>query len=166
MRRAAADRTHGRGARTSSLACHARALPLRGPRAAAACLPGCRRASHAAAPPQDVVFPAFDEVKAEHVVPGMRALLSELQAEIDRLEGSVEPTWEGLVQPLERISDRHQRIWGIVSHLKARGRPGCFRGRAVPAQLFPPALQGDGACQLAWALGPPTRSCSWRANRG
>lgn len=66
----------------------------------------------------DVVFPAFDEVKAEHVVPGMRALLSELQAEIDRLEGSVEPTWEGLVQPLERISDRHQRIWGIVSHLK------------------------------------------------
>jgi oligopeptidase A len=60
----------------------------------------------------------YDKVKAEHVVPGVRQLLKELHAEIDRLEGDVQPTWDGLVAPLERLNDRHQRTWGIVSHLK------------------------------------------------
>jgi len=26
--------------------------------------------------------------------------------------------WENLLDPLERIADKHQRTWGIVSHLK------------------------------------------------
>ena len=71
-------------------------------------------------PAQEVSFPLFDQVKPEHVVPGVRQLLGELHAEVDKLEANVVPTWEGLVEPLERIGDRHQRIWGIVSHLKAR----------------------------------------------
>ncbi|KAG2436620.1 hypothetical protein HYH02_011555 [Chlamydomonas schloesseri] len=66
----------------------------------------------------DVSFPKFDQVKPEHVVPGVKHLLGQLHAEIDKLEAAVEPTWQGLVEPLERISDRHQRVWGIVSHLK------------------------------------------------
>ncbi|KAG2500627.1 hypothetical protein HYH03_001394 [Edaphochlamys debaryana] len=66
----------------------------------------------------DVSLPLFDAIKPEHVVPGVRQLLSELHAEIDKLEASVVPTWQGLVEPLERIGDRHQRVWGIVSHLK------------------------------------------------
>eukprot|EP00878_Enallax_costatus_P002366 GHUV01002542.1.p1 GENE.GHUV01002542.1~~GHUV01002542.1.p1 ORF type:complete len:832 (+),score=220.74 GHUV01002542.1:594-3089(+) len=66
----------------------------------------------------DVVFPLYDQVTAEHVVPGMRALLAQLHKEIDGLEASVEPTWHGLVEPLEKLTDRHQRTWGIVSHLK------------------------------------------------
>jgi oligopeptidase A len=37
---------------------------------------------------QDAVFPLYDQVKAEHVVPGMRALLKQLHAEIDALEAS------------------------------------------------------------------------------
>ncbi|GIL51270.1 hypothetical protein Vafri_7134 [Volvox africanus] len=66
----------------------------------------------------DVSFPKYDEIKPEHVVPGVRALLSELHAAIDKLETEVAPTWAGLVEPLERIGDRHQRVWGIVSHFK------------------------------------------------
>lgn len=66
----------------------------------------------------DAVFPLYDQVKAEHVVPGMRALLKQLHAEIDALEASVEPTWEGLVQPLEKLTDKHSRAWGVVTHLK------------------------------------------------
>jgi oligopeptidase A len=69
-------------------------------------------------PPQDVSLPKYDEVKPEHVVPGVRQLLSELHGAIDKLEAEVKPTWAGLVEPLERIGDRHQRVWGIVSHLK------------------------------------------------
>lgn len=66
------------------------------------------------------MFPLYDQVKAEHVVPGMRALLAQLHKEIDALEASVTPTWEGLVEPLEKLTDKHQRTWGIVSHLKVR----------------------------------------------
>lgn len=79
---------------------------------------------------QDVVFPLYDQVKAEHVVPGVKALLGQLHKEIDALEGSVTPTWEGLVEPLEKLTDRHQRTWGIVSHLKVR------RGFAVYCSCF------------------------------
>lgn len=68
---------------------------------------------------QDSAFPLYDQVKAEHVVPGITQLLADLNAEIDRLEQSVQPTFEGLVEPLERISDRLGRAWGTVSHLKA-----------------------------------------------
>lgn len=67
----------------------------------------------------DAPFPKFDLIKAEHVVPGIRQLLSELNTEIDALEKSVTPTWAGLVEPLERIGDRLGRAWGAVSHLKA-----------------------------------------------
>ena len=48
----------------------------------------------------------------------MRSLLAQLNAEIDELEKSVEPTWPGLVEPLERIIDRVSRSWGAVNHLK------------------------------------------------
>lgn len=65
-------------------------------------------------------MPLYDQVKAEHVVPGVKALLAGLHKDIDVLEANVTPTWEGLVEPLEAISDRHQRTWGIVMHLKVR----------------------------------------------
>ncbi len=72
---------------------------------------------------QDTSFPAYDRVKAEHVVPGMKAVLAEANAAIDKLEANVVPTWEGLVEPLERITDKHERTWSIVSHLKVRSDP-------------------------------------------
>lgn len=68
---------------------------------------------------QDSVTPAFDKIQAEHVVPGIRALLAELNDNLDSLEKTVQPTWEGLVEPLERLSDKIERTWGAVSHLKA-----------------------------------------------
>jgi len=59
------------------------------------------------------------QVKAEHVVPGIRSLLADLEGELSQLEASVTPTWSGLVEPLERISDLLGRTWGVVGHLKA-----------------------------------------------
>ncbi len=64
--------------------------------------------------------PAFDKIQADHVVPGIRALLAELNDNLDNLEKTVRPTWEGLVEPLERLSDKIERTWGAVSHLKVR----------------------------------------------
>lgn len=68
---------------------------------------------------QDSPFPNFDRVQAEHVVPGIKALLAQLGQEIDDLEQNVTASWQGLLNPLERISDRLSRAWGTISHLKA-----------------------------------------------
>ena len=68
---------------------------------------------------QDVPIPLFDKVKAEHVVPGMKALLEQLHQEITDLEASVQPTWAGLIEPLERIQDRHHRCeaWNKIDDI-------------------------------------------------
>ncbi|XP_058069504.1 probable cytosolic oligopeptidase A [Magnolia sinica] len=68
---------------------------------------------------QDFVFPPFDVVEPKHVRPGIRALLKNLESDLVELEKKVEPTWTGLVEPLEKIVDRLQVVWGIVNHLKS-----------------------------------------------
>jgi oligopeptidase A len=62
-------------------------------------------------------LPAFDRISADDVVPAMRWLLAALEEELAILEDSVEPTWAGLVGPIERLSDRLGFSWGIVGHL-------------------------------------------------
>jgi len=55
----------------------------------------------------------------------MRSLLSELGSDLDALEkslsapGAPPPTWEAVVVPYETITDRLDRVWGAVDHLKA-----------------------------------------------
>jgi oligopeptidase A len=63
--------------------------------------------------------PPFDAITAEHVVPGMRALLGELGAELERLEAAAAPTWDAVVEPITRITDRLSLAWGTVGHLMA-----------------------------------------------
>lgn len=67
---------------------------------------------------QNEFFPRWNEVKAEHVKPGILHIISELNNDLTELEANVKPTWEGLIEPLERIADRIARSWGTVSHLK------------------------------------------------
>ncbi|CAI0405368.1 unnamed protein product [Linum tenue] len=64
-------------------------------------------------------FPPFDSVEADHVRPGVRALLKQLEDDLDELERTVEPTWSKLVEPLEKIVDKLSVVWGMVNHLKA-----------------------------------------------
>lgn len=62
-------------------------------------------------------LPPFSEIKPEHVVPAVTELITELDAELIKLESNVQPTWSGLVEPLEKISERLYWTWGAVSHL-------------------------------------------------
>ena len=61
--------------------------------------------------------PRFADIVPEHVVPGIRALLGELGEALDALETAAAPTWDAVVEPLERIGDRLSRVWGTVGHL-------------------------------------------------
>ncbi len=65
----------------------------------------------------DSGFPLFDRVKPEHVVPAMRQVLKHANERIDRLEQSLEPTWAGLILPLEELNTAFEYSWGVVSHL-------------------------------------------------
>ncbi|HEY8516782.1 MAG TPA: M3 family metallopeptidase [Candidatus Binatia bacterium] len=62
-------------------------------------------------------LPRFDEIRPEHVVPGIRTLLEDLQRELAAIESNVAPTWERAVAPLERLNDRLSFAWGTVGHL-------------------------------------------------
>ena len=62
-------------------------------------------------------LPRYDKICPEHVEPGMRALLAELERDLDALESDAPASWGGLVEPLERIGERLSRSWGAVGHL-------------------------------------------------
>jgi oligopeptidase A len=62
-------------------------------------------------------LPPFDAITPAHVVPGITQLLSELDSELTKLEAEVIPTWQGLVEPLERLTERLSWSWGAVGHL-------------------------------------------------
>jgi oligopeptidase A len=62
-------------------------------------------------------LPPFSEIKPEHVVPAVSELITELDAELTKLENNVQPTWSSLVEPLEKITERLYWTWGTVSHL-------------------------------------------------
>lgn len=67
-------------------------------------------------------LPPFAEMRAEHVVPAVEALLSENRETIDRLAqqaAETPPTWESFAVPLEAVSDRLSQAWSPVSHLNS-----------------------------------------------
>ncbi|KAI6699459.1 hypothetical protein NL676_013783 [Syzygium grande] len=68
---------------------------------------------------QDFEFPPFDAVEAKHVHPGIHTLLKKLEIDLEELERMVEPSWPKLVEPLEKIVDRLEVVWGMINHLKA-----------------------------------------------
>ena len=63
------------------------------------------------------VLPRFDLIEARHVEPGIRDLLKDLTEALEAFESNLTPTWAGLIEPLERMSERLGYGWGIVGHL-------------------------------------------------
>ncbi|MFP5306788.1 MAG: M3 family metallopeptidase [Gammaproteobacteria bacterium] len=63
-------------------------------------------------------LPAFDRIRPEHAEPALDAVLAANGEALKTLLAQGEaPTWENLVEPLEELGDRVQRVWGPVSHL-------------------------------------------------
>lgn len=62
-------------------------------------------------------LPPFTDITPEQVEPAFNHLLSDLQQQLARLETKVEPTWSGLVEPLEKLTERLYWSWGILNHL-------------------------------------------------
>ena len=62
-------------------------------------------------------LPPFLEIKPEHVIPAITQLLEEANTGLTNLENTLQPTWLGLVEPLERLTERIGWGWGAIEHL-------------------------------------------------
>jgi oligopeptidase A len=62
-------------------------------------------------------LPPFGEIQPEQVVPAITEILARVNAELSQIEANIVPTWAGLVEPVDRLSERLFWSWGIVGHL-------------------------------------------------
>ncbi|WP_301585762.1 oligopeptidase A [Halomonas alkaliantarctica] len=65
-------------------------------------------------------LPPFADIRAEHVVPAVEALLNESREVIDRLAqqaATAPPRWDNFAAPLEAVNDRLSQAWSPISHL-------------------------------------------------
>ncbi|XP_057781894.1 organellar oligopeptidase A, chloroplastic/mitochondrial-like [Salvia miltiorrhiza] len=88
---------------------------------------------------QDFIFPPYDVIEPNHVCPAIQTLLIQLEKDLDELEKTVEPTWAGLVVPLEKMIDRLSVVWGIVNHLNSV--KDCPQLRAAIQQVQPKKVE-------------------------
>jgi oligopeptidase A len=65
-------------------------------------------------------LPRFTDFRVEDVTPAIESLLAENRAAIARVaQDPATPSWEAFAQPMEDVSDRLRRTWGLVGHLNA-----------------------------------------------
>ncbi|MDO8299075.1 M3 family metallopeptidase [Lacisediminimonas sp.] len=64
--------------------------------------------------------PRFDHIRPEHVTPAIALLLQDARDVIAGLESQTgTPAWESFVEPLEGVTEKLGRAWGVVGHLNA-----------------------------------------------
>jgi oligopeptidase A len=67
-----------------------------------------------------VGLPPFSKIQPSHVEPAIDQLVVEGRVLVQRLlEQHAEYTWDNLVQPLEEMRERLERVWSPVSHMNA-----------------------------------------------
>jgi oligopeptidase A len=64
-------------------------------------------------------LPDFPNIRAEHVEPALRMLLTNHRSQLERLVATAEPSFDSVVAPLEDMQHRLTRTWSPVSHLNA-----------------------------------------------
>ncbi|MEM8613541.1 MAG: M3 family metallopeptidase [Cyanobacteria bacterium P01_H01_bin.105] len=62
-------------------------------------------------------LPPFDQFQPDQVEPAIAKLLDDLTAALESLEQTMTPTWNGLAEPLTKISERLGWTWGVLGHL-------------------------------------------------
>ena len=65
-------------------------------------------------------LPRFDIFSPANVTPAITRLLEDARALVDQLETpDASADWDNFVEPLERVTERLGRAWGVVGHLNA-----------------------------------------------
>ena len=65
-------------------------------------------------------LPQFSKFHVEQIKPAVETLIAENLEQINQIVSNPEPaSWENLVEPLEVLDNRFERIWGPIKHLDA-----------------------------------------------
>jgi oligopeptidase A len=83
-------------------------------------------------------LPPFAEIQPEHVA-AITELLAKVNTDLTQLEANLIPTWAGLVEPLDRITESLGWSWSIVGHLM--GVKNSPELRAAYEQMQPQVVQ-------------------------
>lgn len=62
-------------------------------------------------------LPHFNQIHPDHVIPAVREIIRESLDRVTKLEKDLQPTWEGVMKPLEEISREFSAVAGPVTHL-------------------------------------------------
>lgn len=62
-------------------------------------------------------LPPYDRMQASDVVPAMRHVIVEATKKIEDIEQNLEPSWVGVMQPLEELDHAFSYAWSPVDHL-------------------------------------------------
>ena len=62
-------------------------------------------------------LPPYDKMGADQVVPAMEHVIAEAQGKIEEIEAGLEPTWDGLMRPMEDLDHGFTYAWSPVGHL-------------------------------------------------
>lgn len=69
---------------------------------------------------QNNQLPSFSSIQVEQIVPTLKQVIAESRAELaELLKNNSTFTWDNLIQPLEEMSDRINKIWSPIGHLHA-----------------------------------------------
>ena len=65
-------------------------------------------------------LPPFSVITPAHVGPAISQLIAEAGVTLESIATStVPPTWDNVVTPLDDVTERLSRAWGVVGHLNA-----------------------------------------------
>jgi oligopeptidase A len=62
-------------------------------------------------------IPRFNQIKPEHIEPAIIKILETAEKQLSQIEENINPTWEGLIKPLEKISVPFEYAWSPIGHL-------------------------------------------------
>ncbi|MDT8287279.1 MAG: M3 family metallopeptidase [Elusimicrobiales bacterium] len=80
-------------------------------------------------------LPRYDEIRPEYVIPAVDAMVTDVEKDLARIEKDLTPpSWETVVEELNTMEDRFERVWSPVSHLNAVRNEPALREAYLAAQ--------------------------------
>ena len=65
-------------------------------------------------------LPPFSKIKPEHVEPAISKIIADNRAGLESLlKDAFSPDWDNLIQPLEEMEDRLNRVWSPIRHMNS-----------------------------------------------
>jgi oligopeptidase A len=61
-------------------------------------------------------LPQYASIESAHVVPAVEKMIAEVSTAFEKVENNAEPTWHGLMAPLDNLDRIVNAVWGPVGH--------------------------------------------------